>query len=144
EYRVRRKIGLHDDGARQVRASGATAYLRQQRCESFGRAKISAVKRVVSAEHADQRETWKIVPLRQHLRSHQEINRLLRDLRTHGGEGPFGSRAVAIDAHDSRVRERLRQRAFEPLRSIALREQIDVAALGTCARQCFLMAAVMA
>ena len=119
--RMRRKVGLHDHLARQVGATGATGHLRQQRGEPLGRAEIRAVERVVGTENADQRETRKIVSLRQHLCANQHVDRLLGNLRAHRRECVLRSRAVAIDADDACIGKPLRQRALEPLRAKALR-----------------------
>jgi len=68
------KVGLHDDSAREIGASGATRDLHQQRDKPFGCTKVGAVERIVGAEHADERKPGEVVSLGEHLRAHENID----------------------------------------------------------------------
>src|SRR5881396_2623298 len=68
------EISLHDDFSRKLRAPRPAGDLKQQRGEPLRGAEICTVKRVVGAEHADEREIREIVSLRQHLRAHQNVD----------------------------------------------------------------------
>ena len=126
--RMSRKIRLHDHLARQRGAPGAARHLKQQGREPLGRPEIGAVECVVGAKHADQRKAREIVPFGEHLCAHENIELIRTNLLAHCAERAFSARAVAIDAGNASSRETRSQRAFKPLRAMAKRQQIDVAA----------------
>ena len=82
--------------------------------------------------------------LRQHLRADEDVDVAGVHAVAHRRERALAARAVAIDARDARAGKALDERALEPLRAVAERQQVDVAALGTRARQPLRVAAVMA
>jgi hypothetical protein len=143
-YRMRWKIGLHDDLARQSRAACATGDLRQQREHPFGRAKIGAIERIVGADHAHAGEARKIVTLREHLGADHHVDLAALDARADIGERAPRARGVAVDARDPRAGKRVGERARQALRTEALWQEIDVAARRTRRRYALLMPAMMA
>jgi len=133
--RMRREVRLHDDFAGEIGAPRAARYLEQQRREALGRAEITAVERVVGAEHADERQPREVVTLGEHLRADQDIDLARVDALAHVGKGALAPRAVAIDALDARLRKALGERSLEPLRAVADGNEVHVAAVGTAARE---------
>ena len=142
--RMRRKIRLHDHLAGQFGAPRAARHLEQQRGEPLRRPEIAAVERIVGTQDADQREARKIVALGEHLGADEYVDVARVHAIADGGERALAPRAVAIDARDAGGGKAVGQRALEPLRAVAERQEVDVAALGTAARQPLDVAAVVA
>ena len=139
-----RKIGLDHHFAGERSPAGAAGDLEQQCRKPLRRAEIGAVERIVRAEHADEREPWKIVALGQHLRPDEDVDLAGFDLIAHRGESADAARAVAVDARDARCGKALRERALEPLRPATERLKVDVAAFGAGARKALGMTAMVA
>ena len=142
--RMRWKVRLHDHFARQVGAARAPGHLEQERGESLRRAEIAAVERIVGADDTDEREPPEIVALGEHLRADENVDRTRVHTIAHTRECALAPGAVAVDAFDASVRKTGAERALEPLRSVAERHEVDVAALGTSAHQPLGMAAMVA
>ncbi len=142
--RVIGKVRLHDHLAGQLRATRTARHLHQQRGQALGGAEIGAVEGIVRAEHPDQREAREVVSLGKHLRADQDVELVARHARAHVRERVPPPRGVAVHARNPRAGERGREALLEPLRAVAERQQVDVAARRTGARHALAMPAVVA
>ena len=135
--RMLRKIGLHQHFAGQGRARPA----RPATCSSSANRRSvarnsRAVKRVVGAEDADQRQARKVVSLGEHLRADQDVD-LARVDRHRASSRMIRLRRV-LSRSTRRIRaagNKLDERALEPLRAEAQRQQVLIAAVRAGARQ---------
>src|SRR6187399_2906132 len=94
------EIGLDEDFARPLAPARAPGDLDQEREESLPRAEVRAEKRAVRLEDADQREVGVIVPLREHLRAHEDVDLPGADLAERFRQGATRGRSIAIHAGD--------------------------------------------
>src|SRR6185369_17093665 len=83
-------------------------------------------------------------PLGEHLRADENVDLARVHAVAHARECAFAPRAVAVDALDARVRKTGDERALEPLRAVAERHEVDIAAFGTSPQQPLGMAAMVA
>ena len=70
---VMRMISLNQHAARQITAASSAGYLGYQLEGTFSSAKVRQGEAGVDRDDTDERDVRKIVPLGQHLCSHQEI-----------------------------------------------------------------------
>src|SRR5215467_5761576 len=111
--------GLSEHAAAEFAAAGAAGDLGQQLKRPFSGAKIGQAQGSVRADHADKRDALKIVPLREHLGTHENIERAASE----GAERflilALGSRRVAVQPRNARARKFFAQPFFEMLRAFA-------------------------
>src|SRR6185437_6763867 len=104
------------------------------RREALGRAEIGAVERVVGAQHADEGQSRKVMALREHLRADQDVDFPVLDLLADRRKRALPARRVTVNARHPRAGECCAYRLLETLRAETERNQVDVAAFRTCAR----------
>ena len=135
---------LHQHLARPLAAPGAARDLRERRVQPLGGAVVGGDQRAVGVQHADQREQREVVALGEQLRADQDVGLAARDALQRARELAAAARAVAVDAHDARLREARGERFLDALRAAAHRLQVEVAAGRAGARDGAFRAAVVA
>ena len=84
------------------------------------------------------------MPLGEHLRSNKYVYLTGVHAIANRGERAESSGAVTVDACNARTREVFGKGALEPLRAVPEGQEVDVAALGTGARQALRVTAMVA
>ena len=144
EQRVVGKFGLDEHFAGQRGAPGAPADLHQLLEEALGRAEIGGVERRVGADHADQRQARKVVPLGHHLRADENV----RVAAVYPGKQrhplPSRTRHIAIDTQHAGLRKARADPLFEFLRAAPKRVQVLVAAVRAGLRNAAVESAMVA
>src|SRR4051812_12817091 len=138
-----RMIRLNQHASRQVAAAGAARHLCNQLESSFSRAKIRQRQSGVDGNYAHQSDVVKIMTLREHLRTDQEIDLTVAEIQQGLFEFMTASLRVAIYASNTKPREAFAQNFFDLFSAFA--DIINVLA-GTCrtmGRSSLMMIAVM-
>ncbi len=135
---------LHDGFARRVAPPRASDDLREQLERPFSRAKVGQPEADVGRDDAHERDRGKVVPLRDHLRADDDVDRPRGHAAQHVGDRAAAADGVAIDAGDARLREPLAEIGLEPFRADASLLQVFAAADAACARHGGRVVAVVA
>src|SRR6266478_5517430 len=115
---------LNQNATGQFPTSSAARNLREQLKSSLRGAKIRQTQRRVRADHANQRDTLKIVAFRQHLRANQDVQRAAGKCAQRLLILPLGSRGIAVQPRDPRAGKFLAQPLLQMLRTFA--EEINI------------------
>ena len=122
--------GLDQHPAAAAGATGATGDLGQQRKAAFGGAKIGQIEDAVGAEHPDQTDAGKIMPLGDHLGTNQNIDLPRHHFIDQPLMGTLAAGGVAIHPRYPRAGEEFGQFLLQSLGAGPLRFDIQTMALG--------------
>src|SRR5262249_5352720 len=97
---------LDDRFARLIAAAGAAGDLCEQLERALRGTKIGDPEPDISRDDADEGHARKVVPLRDHLSTDQDIDLAIPESRQQRAERAFPANGVAIEARDPRRRKR--------------------------------------
>ena len=109
QHRIVRVARLDHHHAPRTFATGTPGYLQNQLAHLFKRAKVSAKQPSVRIEYADQGQRREVMPLGQHLRTHEQPRSPADSAIQLLLQCPFFARTVAINSRDLHIRESLGQ-----------------------------------
>ena len=138
-----RVLGLNQHLAPQFRPPGTARDLHQLGEKAFRCPPVGSEQGCVRAQHANQRQPWKIMSLGQHLRADQNIGLAAMDLRQYRLPLAAGFHRVTVNPNNARIREFLLQPAFNALRAAAEGMDVLVATGRAGARHAVFVAAMV-
>src|SRR5581483_4935428 len=92
---------LDDRFAQLLAATGASGDLPQELKRSLGRSEVGDAEPDVRRYDADERDTRKVVTLRNHLRADEDVDLTRAELRQQGVERALAADGVAVQARDA-------------------------------------------
>ncbi len=105
-------ISLHQYLPRPVASSRTSGNLSNELEGSLCGSKVGQSQTSIDRYHTDQGDVGKIVPLRQHLRSHQHVKFAFAEFHELFLEVAAARSCVAIDSANAKSREEFRQQGF--------------------------------
>ena len=95
--------------AGKTSSAGSSGNLQENLSEALAAAEIGSEETLVRAENPDERHTWKIVSLGQHLGTYQDLCLAPLDVSQYGFQASFSRSGVAIEPSDARLRKQCTQ-----------------------------------
>ena len=92
-----------------IPSARSSSNLQENLSEALAAAEIGSEETLVRAENTDERHTWKIVSLGQHLGTYQDLCRAPLDVSQYGFQASFSRSGVAIESSDARLRKQCTQ-----------------------------------
>ena len=100
---VVRVVGLHQDVAGQLAASGASGDLGEQLEDALGGAEVRQAESIVRADDPDKRDAVDVVALGDHLRADEQVDLAAVQAHEQALHVEAAADGVAVHAADARV-----------------------------------------